>query len=64
MTIKIISKQRKQFVYRHLHLTFLKTISLCRPFPFRALTILKTVIQLGIKQILKRQTVNFICKGQ
>jgi len=67
MTIKNNIKfgfyQRRQFVYRHLHLTFLKTISLCRLFPFRALTVLKTAIQPDIKQILKRQTVNFIYKG-
>ena len=63
MTIKTISNQRRQFVYRHLHLTFLKPISLCRLFPFRALTVLKIAIQPDIKQILKRQTVNFIYKG-
>lgn len=63
MTIKTISNQRRQFVYRHLHLTFLKTFSIYRPFPFRTLTVLKTAIQLDIKQILNRQTVNFICKG-
>ena len=63
MTIKIISNQCRQFVYRHLHLIFLKNISVCRLFPLRALTILKTAIQLETKQILKRQTVNFIFKG-
>jgi len=63
MTIKTISIKRRQFVYRHLHLMFLKSISLCRPFPFRALTVLKTAIQFDIKQILNRQTINFICKG-
>jgi len=63
MTIKIISNQRRQFEYRHLHLKFLKTISICSPFPLRALTILKTAIQLEIKQILKRQSVNFISNG-